>query len=178
MRLKEHLGNACCTAKVTVDLERGMKIPKVSSGINLEQLLKKVICSLAVLNTCPEVKSVSYAPAGSLVTTLGKSILSCIQPCGSSAVNNVAGIKSDKLRDMSVSIFTKVTVVVLLEELLYLTGISDSDGIILVDLSKNGLKNCIILVRHVRGADAKLLRRKKKIVVVLICEGLCVSGTL
>ena len=178
MRLKKHLGNTCSSTQVTVDLERGMEIPKVGSGINLEQLLEKIVSSLAVLNTRPEVESVSYAPAGSLVATLGKCVLSRIKPSGSGAINNVAGIKSDKLRYVSVSVFSKVTVVVLLKELLDLTGISDSNRIVLVDLSKNCLKNCIILVRHIRRADTKLLSRKKKVVVVLICKGLCVSGTL
>ena len=79
---------------------------------------------------------------------------------------------------MSVSVLTEVTVVVLLEELLDLTGETDSHRIVLIDLSQHGIEYRVVLVRGVGGADAELLGREEKVVVILVCKGLSVSCAL
>ena len=178
MRLKEHFRDAGCSAEVTVDLERRVEVPKVGSRVNFKELFKEIVSSLAVLNASPEVESVSHAPACRLVTSFGEGILRGIDPGGSVGVDNVAGIQAYELRDMSVSVFTEVTVVVLLEELLDLTGESDSDRIVLIYLLKNGIEYCVILVRGIVGADAEITSREQEIVVILICEGLSIARAL
>ena len=155
-----------------------MQIPKVSRSIYLKKLLKKIVCSLTVLNARPKIESVCHTPTGSLVTSFGESVLCRIDPSGSRRIDHVTGIKSYELRDMSVCIFSKITVVVLLEELLDLTGESHSDRIVFVYLSEYRVKNCIVLVRYVVGVDAESRSREKKVVVVLVCEGLSIACAL
>ena len=77
--LKEHLGNACRTAEVAVDLERRMGVEEVrisaapllhgtedekSVGGERQLVLNEFVSVVAVEQTCPRTDLPTHAPAG------------------------------------------------------------------------------------------------------------------
>ena len=85
----------------------------------------------------PEIESVRHAPAGSLITSLGESHDSRIEPCGSIGIDHLTGIESDKMRYVSVGIFSDLAVVLLFAEFLYLSRVADEYRVVLIYLSSD-----------------------------------------
>ena len=119
----------------------------------------------------PKVESVSNAPAGSLVASFGKGYFSRIKPSRSVCVYHLAGEKTNEVRDMSVSVLTDLAVILFLAEFLNLTGITDENSIVLVDLSLYLGKKCVILY-------TENFSRLEKMEIVEICKGLRIGCTL
>ena len=137
---------------------------------------------IAVLCSRPGTKLKCIAPAYStgFNASLGQGNLNGIYPCRCSGVDNITGKYTYRLCDMSVLIFTKIAVVFFLAEFLYLSRQTYHDGVVFIYLIKNclqyrvlGLGKQIIIIK----IDAKLLCRKKKMIVIKIAEALRISGS-
>ncbi len=64
LALKQHLGDTCSCAKVSVDLKRRMQIKQVGRGsLGREQITKQFMRSISLLQPRPEVDLPCQAPA-------------------------------------------------------------------------------------------------------------------
>ena len=68
--LHQHLGHTGCTAKVTVNLERRVSVPKVVQRTVLQQVPIELIGPVTVMEACPLVELLAHAPTGSTVTAM------------------------------------------------------------------------------------------------------------
>ena len=69
MALENHLGNACRSAKVAVDLERRMRVPKIVARAVAEEVAEEDVGVVAIVEACPLVQLPSHRPSrGSIAT--------------------------------------------------------------------------------------------------------------
>ena len=73
---------------------------------------------------------------------------------------------------MAVLILSYISVVILLAEFLYLSGVAHVDGVVLIDLLFYRFKNGFVIFRNAEDS-----RRKEGMIVIRICERLCIRGS-
>ena len=179
MALEKHFGDTRSAAQISVYLEWGMEVPKISCGTGGKQSVQSLIGSVSVLGSRPKINAVSDTPACRLVSTLRKSYLCGIKPCGSGGIDYITRIKSDKMGNMAVLRIAQIAIVFLFSELLYLSRKTDDNGIVFIDLLHYLFKyGQLLAVKNVTvgKVNAQLLCGKQSVIVVLISKGLSVGS--
>ena len=72
MTLEKHLGDTGRAAKVSVNLEGRVHVPKIVGRTVLQQVAVECIGMIAVVQTSPLVKFPTHAPSGSAVAAMFK----------------------------------------------------------------------------------------------------------
>ena len=70
MALQQHLSDASGAAEVAVNLERRVGVPQVGEGAVFQKRLVKLVGTVSVSGSRPEIEAVRHRPAGRLVSAL------------------------------------------------------------------------------------------------------------
>ena len=68
--LHQHLGDTRCAAKVTVNLEWGMRIPEIVQCTIFQEVAIKLVGMIAIVQTSPLVQLPTHRPTGGTITTM------------------------------------------------------------------------------------------------------------
>ena len=149
MALKEHLGYSRSCAKARVYLiYRPQQSEEIRTGLIREEIAEALARGISILSSCVKRHFVSVHPsAGIVAASVLESRLSGVEPRGSSAVYQRAGVQTHELRYVSVvGIISERAVIILFSELLDLTGETNVDGIVLIHLLHYSGEDRILLL--------------------------------
>src|SRR5690554_1601566 len=94
LTLKKHLGDACRTAKVAINLEGGMGTEQVGIGAGttlhlyltttgrLKQAFQELVSPVTIMQARPEIHLPGTGPAGTFIATTVEGVACCFSQCG------------------------------------------------------------------------------------------------
>ena len=106
MTLEKHLGDSRRAAKVSVDLEGRVHVPKIIGRTILQQVTVEHIGMIAIVQTSPLIEFPAHAPSGSAVAAMLKHYARGLSQVGSSnGADLTTGMQSEEMVNMTMLVF-------------------------------------------------------------------------
>ena len=166
--LHQHLGDTRCTAKVTIYLEWGVRIPEIVQCTILQQIAIKLVGMVAIVQTSPLVQLPTHRPSrGTIATMLQYHLGSLRQHRSGDRRNGAARMQTEEMVHMAMLI---LRIIYILRPLHQLT--------IAANLIRSNVLQGIFPLLAILGILAQNLARLYGIEQNLTNHGMSEGGTL